>query len=256
ANDRITHEYRIQNARYPLNVCYTQSREWIIWGDYARPKTPRGVNVYLSTDLGESWNRVYCFKAGAIRHVHNIVFDPFRDLFWVLTGDRNNEAGIWKTEDFSEVLPFLTGKQEYRAVSIIPTPTGLIIPTDTPSQRNYVQYYSFERERLEPLEELNGSALYCSKVKNWIFLSTAYEPSRINKHKFAELWGAKETGDWKQLLSFKKDFLPVRYFQYPVVKIPYYAEDYQGDFYYFSTRSVKGGSRVLIYRDSQLREFL
>ena len=241
----IQSEYYIESCRRPVNIYYNYSTGRILWGDYLIGNNNR-INIYESKDLGKSWDILYTFPRGVIRHVHNIVFDNHNRHFWVLTGDNNQESGIWKTEDFKDLEPFLVGSQSYRSMSIIPTPEGIIIPTDAEYSANYIQFYSFKDQAISVLQKLNGSAFFAAKINDYYFVSTVYEPNSVTKHKFAEMWYSKNITDWTKVLRFKKDIFPTKLFRYPSIKIPKYESGYCLDKFYFSTRSVKLAPYIMI----------
>ncbi|NQT25739.1 hypothetical protein HQ585_10310 [candidate division KSB1 bacterium] len=240
----VQSEYYIATCRRPVNVYYNDESGRILWGDYLAGHK-NTINIYESQDFGSSWNILHTFPSGMIRHVHNIVFDKYNKHFWILTGDSDRESGIWKTKDFSKINPFLTGSQNYRAMSIIPTEKGIVIPTDTEYQQNYIQYFSYETSRLERIHKLDGSAFFAQKVNNKFLISTVSEPSKINTTEHADLWIRNDGGQWNRILHLKGDILAGKYFRYPSIKIPSYSDNYAKDFVYISTRSIRGGTYTI-----------
>ena len=69
---------------------------YVYWGEYFDNPHRDEVHIYASTDHGLTWNVAYTFPQGAIRHVHNIVYDKWEDCLWVLTGDNGPECRILK----------------------------------------------------------------------------------------------------------------------------------------------------------------
>ncbi len=244
-NRKIANVFTIPTCRRPINV-YHDGVDTLIWGDYNRKRSDNPINIYRSDDFGLHWAVIYSFKASQIRHIHNIIYDPYRTVFYILTGDLDFESGIWQTKDFKTLEPFLIGSQMYRAVSIICMGDGLIIPSDSEFEKNYIRYYTFEDKKIREVQELNGSAMYAKEINNQYFVSTMYEPSEVNKHPYAELWHSRDGLKWNSILSLKKDFLPEHYFQYPIIQIPQYDTDYKQVHYYVFARSVKGGARTII----------
>ena len=106
----------------------------IYWGEYFDNSARDEVHVYASTDAGATWSVAYTFPKGAIRHIHNIVHDPWGNYLWVLTGDYGDECRILRaTCDFSRVEAVLQGRQQTRAVAAIPTEDGLTFLPTRPS---------------------------------------------------------------------------------------------------------------------------
>ncbi|MBC8401061.1 MAG: hypothetical protein H8E14_06190 [Candidatus Marinimicrobia bacterium] len=237
-------EYYIKTCRRPVNIYYNNITERILWGDYLASYN-NVINIYESRDLGKSWDILYTFPRGTIRHIHNIVYDKYSQHFWVLTGDSDEESGIWKTKDFKDFKPFLVGSQSYRSMSIIPTADGLLIPTDTEYNENYIQFYSYKSSRLKRIQKLDGSAFFAQRINDNYFISTVCEPSKTNKIKYTDLWISKDINNWNRILHLKGDIFAGRVFRYPSIKLPYYSDNYFKDFIYLSARSVKGGTYTI-----------
>ena len=94
-----------------INFCSVE--DGVYWGDYGRNTEHQEVKVY---HLGKDHriSVVHTFPAGSVRHIHNIVEDD--NGFVLFVGDNETEAGIYKVnKDWSEVKPWKTGQQKYRA---------------------------------------------------------------------------------------------------------------------------------------------
>ena len=250
-NNQVEYIFYIPTCKRPINVLFHKSSGKIIWGDYVTSSGTNEISIYQSEDLGKNWEQIYTFPIGQIRHIHNIIYDPFRNHYWVLTGDADHESGIWKTTDFKSYEPFLFGSQKFRAVSIIPQKDGLIIPSDSEWEKNYIRYYDFSTNSLTDLQAVDGSCMFAKKVNDSYLVSTMYEPGVNEDYKNTDLWISKDGKNWNKSLSFKKDLLP-KYFQYPIIKIPEYSNSYSGEYFYFSTRSTKGGMKTIILQEKEL----
>ncbi len=214
---QVTH--RIQRGTRPLHITAAPSG-LIFWGEYFDNRKRAEVHIYVSGDRGVSWEVAHTFKAGTIRHVHNIVNDPWRNCLWILTGDEGSECKILRAaHDLSSVETVLEGNQQARAVAAISTEEGLYLSTDTPYERNHV-YRLDAGGNLETVGDLNSSSLYGCQVGNALFFSTMAEPSSINDENRVHLAGSKNGFEWKTLVTWKKDLWPMRYFQYGNVILP------------------------------------
>ena len=118
-----------QNEKYSLiarsndDYCYVWTlnqnydRENIFWGEYFTNFNREPVNIYGSCDQGQTWKVVYTFSKGKINHIHSIIYDRFREGYWVLTGDREDECNIFFTNDeFKNLLPVIKGGQRASAM--------------------------------------------------------------------------------------------------------------------------------------------
>src|SRR5580698_7615244 len=163
---RQTHT--IVRGTRPLHLTLVPSGA-IFWGEYFDNRERDEVHIYASTDAGATWSVAYTFPKGAIRHVHNIVHDPWDDCLWVLTGDYGDECRILRaTCDFSRVEAVLQGQQQTRAVAAIPTEHGLYFSSDTPLEPNYI-YRLDRKETLLQLAPLSSSSIYGCRVGSRMF---------------------------------------------------------------------------------------
>lgn len=188
----------------------------IYWGEYFDNSAREEVHIYASNDAGATWSIAYTFPKRAIRHVHNIVHDPWGDCLWILTGDHGDECRILRaTCDFSQVEAVLQGQQQTRAVAGIPTETGLYFSSDTPLESNYV-YRLDRQETLLQVAPISSSSIYGCRVGNRVFFSTMVEPSEVNRDRHVRLYGGigGRVQDWHLLRTWRKDRWPMGLFQY------------------------------------------
>lgn len=211
--------YAVQRGTRPLNIA-ADPDDRLYWGEYFNNPERDAVHVYGSADRGVTWEIAYTFAAGLVRHIHNIIYDRWDDCFWVLTGDYASECRILRaSRDWRSVDVVVSGNQQYRAVSFIPTEEALYFATDTPLDRNYV--YRLDRSGdIARLESISSSSLYGCQVGNALFFSTMIEPSEVNPSQDAALFGSAEGNTWSRLLGWRKDPWPSRYFQYGNVILP------------------------------------
>ena len=197
----------------------------IYWGEYFDNASRDEVHVYSSIDGGATWNVAYTFLKGAIRHVHNIVFDPWENCLWVLTGDYGDECRILRaTCDFTKVETVLQGNQQARAVALVPMRDALYFASDTPLESNFI--YRLDRSgALSPLAAISSSSISACRVGDNIFFSTMVEPSEVNRDRQVRIYGsncganygtnvANGNQSWSPLLSWHKDRWPMGLFQY------------------------------------------
>jgi hypothetical protein len=194
----------------------------VYWGEYFDNASRDEVHIYASTDGGLAWSVAYTFPKGAIRHVHNIVHDPWGDCLWILTGDYGNECRILRAAcDFSHVEVVLQGKQQARAVAAIPTEDALYFSSDTPLEQNYI--YRLDRQgTLSQLAAISSSSIYGCRVGNKLFFSTMVEPSEVNRDHTVRVYAADThtPNHWQPALQWQKDRWPMGLFQYGNALLP------------------------------------
>lgn len=214
---RVCH--RVLRGIRPLHLAVTANGD-VAWGEYFDNPQRDEVHIYVSTDRGASWQVAHTFPKGAIRHVHNIVYDPWANCFWILTGDSGAECRILRAScDFKNVDVILSGKQQARAVALVPAPEGLYFSSDTPLESNYV--YGLDRGgNVRQLAAIGSSSIYGCRVSDAIFFSTMIEPSSVNLDREVRVYGSLDGLHWQELLAWKKDRWPMRLFQYGNAFLP------------------------------------
>jgi hypothetical protein len=192
----------------------------VFFGEYFDNPDRDPVYIYGSNDEGKSWHVIYTFSRGEIRHVHNIIYDEWENCLWILSGDYAAECRILRASlDFKQVETVLAGNQQARAVAIVPTKDSLYFSSDTPLERNHV--YRLDRtHKLSVAANLSSSSIYGCRVGEILFFSTMVEPSDVNQERKVCLYGGGEHSTWNMLRSWKKDLLPMRFFQYGNAILP------------------------------------
>jgi hypothetical protein len=218
-SQRFEIAHRIARGTRPLNIAATPNGQ-IYFGEYFDNRERDEVHVYGSDDGGSSWHVVHTFPKGAIRHVHNIVYDRWQDCLWVLTGDEDSECRIVRaSKDWSEIETVKAGSQNSRAVAFVCRPDSMYFATDSPSEINYIC-------RLDPagtvsrLAPINGTSFHGCQVGGSVFFSTVVEPSEVNVDPTVCVYGSTDTHSWSKLLSWRKDWWPMSFFQYGNAVLP------------------------------------
>jgi hypothetical protein len=217
AEFRMSH--RVLRGTRPLHLAATPD-DHIFWGEYFDNSSRDEVHIYASTDRGATWDVAYTFPRGAVRHVHNIVYDEWAHCLWVLTGDNGSECRILRVScDFRNVETVLSGNQQARAVALVPTRDGLYFSSDTPLESNHV--YRLDRQgTLTELARLSSSSIYGCRTGNGIFFSTMVEPSPANRERNVRLYGSRDGVEWRSLMEWRKDSWPMSLFQYGNAILP------------------------------------
>lgn len=204
----------------------------VYWGDYGENVPHEPINIY-KMDVEGKVDIVYTFAGGEVIHCHNIFLDENKSHFWLLMGDNEPHAGIYKASlDWKEVTPIKMGKQCYRTVVGFPCKGGLLYATDSVDFENHLRLIEADgTERV--LAEINGSCIYGGETNDYFLFSTTVEPRAGSGfwHKFENRLGgginswdvhliavSKTDLSIKILKKYHKDWLPMVLFQYGRVR--------------------------------------
>jgi hypothetical protein len=99
----------------------------------------------------------------------------------------------------------------------------LYLSTDTPFEKNHV--YRLDRAgNVEQVGDLASSSIFGCRVScrvgEAVFFSTMIEPSAVNTSREVQIAGCRDGANWQVLARWKKDNLPMRYFQYGNAFLP------------------------------------
>jgi len=213
--------HAVSRGTRPLHITAVPSGA-VYWGEYFDNAARNEVHIYASADQGRTWQVAYTFPKGAIRHIHNIVHDPWADCLWIFTGDYGDECRVLRaTCDLSQIDVVLQGNQQARAVAAVPTENAIYFSSDTPLESNYI-YRLDRRGKLSQLAGISSSSIYGCRVGSQVFFSTMVEPSEVNRATNVRIYGADVSNGepWNPLLSWQKDIWPMGLFQYGNAFLP------------------------------------
>jgi hypothetical protein len=214
---RPTHH--IKRGTRPLHITAIPKGP-ILWGEYFDNASRDEVHIYASTDAGAHWDIAYTFSRGGIRHIHNIVHDPWGNCLWILTGDYGNECRILRAScDLAQIEIVLQGNQQARAVALVPRKEAIYFSSDTPLEKNYI-FRMDRRDKLTKLASITGSSIHGCRVGDHIFFSTMVEPSASNLDRHVRIYSSRDGENWNSPLSWRKDRWPMKLFQYGNAFLP------------------------------------
>jgi len=210
---------RVKPGMRPMNITASGDGR-VFFGEYSRNPHREAVRIFGSKDDGASWEVIYEFQAGVVRHVHNIVEDPWDACFWVLTGDDGEECKVLRaSSDWKSVEPVLSGGQQVRSAALLPTAQAVYFATDTQLERNHV--YRWDRGGTpEIVGDLPASVFHGCSVGESLLFSTAAEPGKVNTEREVSLFGSADGKAWTALERWEKDAWPMPYFQYGAFLLP------------------------------------
>jgi len=200
--------FRIVRGSRPLALA-RDDRNRLVFGEYGSNPERREVHLYASVDAGRSFEVCHTFPAGAVRHVHNVVFDAERGGFWVFVGDSDAESGIGiLAADLRTFTWVARGSQSYRVVQAIRANGSLVYGTDSEVAQNFIIRLDVRSGQIEPLREIEGSSLFAGSFGGYGLIATAVEPSEVNRGRDAVVYGSRDLSHWDPLLRRRKDGWP------------------------------------------------
>lgn len=256
----------MKNPLYITEIKNNNTLEQVIFGEYCSNSKRSEVNVYArGVEKADTWRNVYTFPKNSIVHIHNIVHDEKNNIFYILTGDLDNESIIWYTkDDFSTVNILIGGEQLYRSCVAFLQTDKLIAITDSPNIYNKGIIIDTKKNSLDTiLSEVNGPAIYSLNDHGNFFFSTSVEPrykksfsyivsfkkSKFIKENSTVLYYIDSSGKIKEILRLKKDLLPMPLFQFATIQFCKSTKEDLLIIYPVATTKYEGGT--LIYEISK-----
>ena len=200
------------------SMCQTKDGQ-LYFGEYGMNPNREAVNVYRSQDNGESWNVIYTFPAGKIRHVHGCYYDKYSNKIWTLTGDFEGENIIQSSNlDFKEIEIFGDGSQSFRAVSLFFSEREVSWIMDSPLEKNYQFCYDRYTGAVKRLDYFNGPVWYLKELDDGYYLAgSSVEIGDGVLSDKACLYLSKDLKKWEIICEFSKDKWPMPYFKWGVL---------------------------------------
>lgn len=237
ASGKLHTVFQVPDGGRPRGFAMTPSGHLFV-GEYWSNPLRQPLRIWTSTDNGDTWELIHTLPAGSAKHIHNIIWDRYREGLWVLTGDGDGECALLFTSDeFKTVTEIIRGDQMVRACQLFCRPEGLYYGTDTERAPNWFVHLEVEIGRLHKIQPLPGSCMYTAHMADRYWLTTSVEPSKVNYDRKPALWFSSDLQQWKKLVEFEKDWYPGEYFGFGRIKLP----RVQGTFplVLFSTVAVK-----------------
>ena len=235
---RMTRTFKITRGSRPLHLSADGAR--LLFGEYGDGYEATEVLVYVSEDSGRSWNVGYKFPAGDIRHVHNIVPDPWNNHYWIMVGDFGQQPGIGALSKDLRNIDWLTrGNQESRVVSPIVNEDHLVYGMDSDYDENFIVRLDKQSGKMTKLRQIEGSSLYSARFGSTSVISTCVEKNPACPSRECSLYVSRDGDAWTRIEPHKKDWYNYILFQFGTLVLPYaYCDQPKG---MYSGQAVVGG---------------
>jgi hypothetical protein len=180
----------------------------VYFGEYTTGKKPENIRIFKGEDDGKKWSLAYKFPGNLVYHVHSIVWDRFRQRYWITTGDSDEESHIFFTENkFKSLQRLGGGSQDWRAVGLIVREDDLVWGSDDGRNRSSIFSWNLIEGELRRLQDIGNPASYVGSLKDGtLLISTIYVPDTEfgrsgNAKPEAALWGSPSGERWVKLYS-------------------------------------------------------
>ena len=210
----------LENCSCILNQSMCQDKNGhLYFGEYGRNKTRKPVNIYKSTNSGMTWEVIFSFKSGEIRHVHGCYYDKYLDKIWTLTGDDNGENIFMLSDIEFKSNKFIGDKSQiYRSVNIFINKNNIHWISDSPHIKNY--HYSMNKTSYDVQKNqlFSGPVWYIKRLSynNYIAATTVEKGLGVLSQN-AKIYHTKNLKDWNCVAEFSKDIFPMPLFKWGVV---------------------------------------
>ena len=211
--------HKLLRGTRPLHIAVTPN-DHVFWGEYFDNPHRDEVHIYASTDRGAHWEVAHTFLKGTIRHVHNIVYDEWENVFGCSQAIMARSAASSAPRAISKLWTwFCLAASKHDRLRWFPPGTPCTFLLTRRSKANYV-YRLGRRGDLSTVATLNSSSIYGCLVGNTVFFSTMVEPSAINSDNTVSLYASADGVTWKCFPQGKKDRWPMGLFQYGNAFLP------------------------------------
>jgi hypothetical protein len=241
ATDCLSQTLTLKNCRNVLHqsIAVIDGQE-LFFGEYGNNPDRREVHIYRSLDGGRTWQTVFTFAAGQIKHVHGCYYDPVERKIWALTGDFKDECRILCADrTFKDIEWIGDGQQTYRTCNVFFEKDSVHWIMDSQLQDSYHIKLDRRTRKIKQLQAFPGPVWYIKHLEDGFYLAaTAQEIGPGVKDNYAHLMVSRDLETWEDVHRFEHDGLPKRWFKFGVIG---FADGPQrSDGFYLFAEAVKG----------------
>jgi hypothetical protein len=217
---RLSPTLKLRNCRNILHqsMLVTDKGE-LFFGEYGNNASRKEVPVYRSQDWGRTWEVIFTFPAGKIKHVHGCFWDPYELKIWVFTGDFAGEChALCVDTDFKQIEWIGNGQQDYRMCNAFFEDDSIHWIMDSQSEESYHVRMDRSTRQIKKISRFPGPVWYIKKLTDGFYLAaTAQEIGPGVLDNYAHVLVSKDLSHWEDILQFKHDGFPKRFFKFGVI---------------------------------------
>jgi hypothetical protein len=218
------HQALTFDFRKPARLGVLRTREGLVFcAEYTlNPRRDRPIRLWRSDDDARSFQQIFAFPAGQVRHIHFIQQDPVDGSLWLGTGDRDAESAIWRSTDNGATWQIIGGgDQRWRAIGVAFLPDAVIWGTDGGSDagafQNVAVRWDRHTQQLTTHTRLPGPVHGVTALPDGqVLLGTGCEGGVNEADRRVHLFASDDGRDYREIASFAGGLQPKRA-QYPVL---------------------------------------
>jgi hypothetical protein len=191
----------------------------LYFGEYSHLANRDDVHVYHSEDGGRSWETIFVFPKGKIKHVHGCYYDPYEEKIWVLTGDFKDECYLLCADrDFKNIEWIGDGQQDFRACNVFFEQDAVHWVMDSQLQDSYHIKLDRRTRTIQKKQMFPGPVWYIKRLSDGYYLAATAQEIGAGVHdKYAHLFVSKDLENWSDVFQVSHEGLPKRHFKFGVI---------------------------------------
>lgn len=135
-NTGFTQVFTTENtpAKNPTNGYGTfVYNQYALYNEYSAVKPAN--HAYRSTDYGANWAKVFTLPADVVsgdqHHVHNVCYDKYQDIYWIVSGDNGNRMVYYSVDSTANWIQLgAFGSMSINYIQVVPLPECVLFVTD------------------------------------------------------------------------------------------------------------------------------
>ncbi len=198
---------------FPTGGVAVGAGDTVLYGEYRTDPRPHPVRLVRGTDDGRHWEVIEQFASGATFHVHSVTWDPYRQLYWIATGDRGDEIMLLAADaGLRRIDTLLRGTQDARIVSMIVTDSALYWGSDNDEAAASIFRFDPASRVLTELQQIGNPSYASARLADGtMIITTTFEPgSRFTAESgaamgYTSLWASRTGQLWTEILRLPAD---------------------------------------------------
>ena len=210
--------------RKPARLGVLRTRDGSVFcAEYTlNPKRDRPIRLWRSDDDARSFQQIFAFPIGQVRHIHFIQQDPVDGSLWLGTGDRDAESAIWRSTDNGATWQKVGGgDQRWRAIGVAFLHDAVVWGTDAGCDagtfQNVAVRWDRQTQQLTSHTPLPGPVHGVTALPDGsVLLGTGCEGGVNETDRRVHLFVSDNGQSYREVASFSTGLQPKRA-QYPVL---------------------------------------